>query len=155
MSDFAARLRATFVTSLFFVIAQPAAAQVFINEIHYDNDGGDTGESIEIAGLAGTDLSGWSIIRYNGNGGASYGTDVLSGVLVNQQGGFGTLVIDYPSNGLQNGAPDGIALVDAGNVVVQFLSYAAHRQRYCLCRFHLGGTPGEHILRREYWPDFR
>ena len=123
MSDFAARLRATFVTSLFFVIAQPAAAQVFVNEIHYDNDGGDTGESIEIAGLAGTDLSGWSIIRYNGNGGASYGTDVLSGVLVNQQGGFGTLVIDYPSNGLQNGAPDGIALVDAGNVVVQFLSY--------------------------------
>ena len=32
-------------------------------------------------------------------------------------------MIDYPSNGLQNGSPDGIALVDAGNVLVEFLSY--------------------------------
>ncbi|MEM7432669.1 MAG: lamin tail domain-containing protein [Pseudomonadota bacterium] len=100
-----------------------ASAQVFINEIHYDNDGGDTGEAIEIAGAAGTDLAGWSLVRYNGNGGASYGTDALAGVISNQQGGFGTILIEYPSNGLQNGSPDGIALIDAANNVVQFLSY--------------------------------
>jgi hypothetical protein len=31
---------------------------VFVNEIHYDNVGADTGEAVEIAGAAGTDLSG-------------------------------------------------------------------------------------------------
>ncbi|MEJ2128889.1 MAG: lamin tail domain-containing protein [Woeseiaceae bacterium] len=117
------RLRAMFVFFLACAFANPASAQVFINEIHYDNTGTDAGEAIEIAGPAGTDLTGWSIVLYNGNGGASYGSDALSGVLVNQQGGFGTLVVDYPSNGLQNGAPDGIALVDNTNTVIQFLSY--------------------------------
>jgi len=100
-----------------------ALAQVFVNEIHYDNTGTDTGEAIEVAGPAGTDLSGWSLVRYNGSNGSVYGTDPISGVIADQQGGFGTVVVNYPSNGLQNGAPDGIALVDASNSVVQFLSY--------------------------------
>lgn len=102
-----------------------AAAQgtVFINEIHYDNTGTDAGEAIEIAGPAGTDLAGWSIVLYNGNNGAPYDTDVLAGVLADQSGGFGTSVFDYPANGIQNGSPDGIALVDAAGSVVQFLSY--------------------------------
>ena len=34
-------------------IASPAS--IFINEIHYANIGGDTGEGVEIAGPAGTD----------------------------------------------------------------------------------------------------
>jgi beta-glucanase (GH16 family) len=36
-----------------------ASAGVWINEIHYDNAGTDTGERIEVAGDAGTSLSGW------------------------------------------------------------------------------------------------
>ncbi len=54
--------------SLPLVMAAPAAAQtsVFINEIHYDNTGTDAGESIEVAGPAGTDLTGWTIVLYNG-----------------------------------------------------------------------------------------
>ncbi len=84
---------------------------VFINEIHYDNTGGDTNEAIEIAGPAGTDLSGWSLVLYNGNGGAVYNTMNLSGVIPDQDNGFGTLIFNYPPNGLQNGSPDGIALV--------------------------------------------
>jgi predicted extracellular nuclease/endonuclease I len=96
---------------------------VFINEFHYDNTGADTGEAIEIAGLAGTDLSVLRLVLYNGNNGASYNTISLSGVLPNQQNGFGTFTLDLPSNGLQNGAPDGIALVDATDNVLQFLSY--------------------------------
>lgn len=101
-----------------------AAVPVFINEIHYDNVGTDSGESIEIAGPAGTDLSGWSLLLYNGNGGAVYNTRALSGVIGDQSGnGFGTLSFSYPANGIQNGAPDGIALVDAQHNVVQFLSY--------------------------------
>lgn len=95
---------------------------VFINEIHYDNTGTDAGEAIEIAGPAGTNLSGWSIVLYNGSGGAMYDTDALSGIIPNQQGGYGTVVLTYPANGIQNGAPDGIALVN-GTTVVQFLSY--------------------------------
>jgi hypothetical protein len=50
------------------------STSVFINEFHYDNDGPDTGEFIEIACLPGTDLTGWSLVLYNGNGGASYNT---------------------------------------------------------------------------------
>jgi hypothetical protein len=99
------------------------AAPVFINEIHYDNSGTDAGEAIEIAGPAGTDLSGWSLVLYNGATGSVYNTAALSGVIPNQQNGFGTVVISYPTNGIQNGSPDGVALVDSSNTVVQFLSY--------------------------------
>src|SRR5499426_4271205 len=89
-----------------------AASQgVRFSEIHYDNTGTDTGEAIEVAGPAGTDLTGWSIVLYNGSGGASYRTDTLNGVVIpNQQNGFGTVFLSYPSNGIQNGSPDGIAL---------------------------------------------
>ncbi|HET9912644.1 MAG TPA: ExeM/NucH family extracellular endonuclease [Anaerolineales bacterium] len=132
-------LNKMFSTTLIFALmmsvlfaAQPAEAApplfanpsttVFINEIHYDNTGTDTGESVEIAGPAGTDLTGWSIVLYNGSNGAVYDTDPLSGVLTDQQGGYGTTVLTYPANGIQNGAPDGIALVN-GTTLVQFLSY--------------------------------
>ncbi|AKD05112.1 T9SS type A sorting domain-containing protein [Pontibacter korlensis] len=100
---------------------QPSTTIVFINEIHYDNASTDTGEGVEIAGLAGTDLSGWQLIGYNGNNGASYSTTNLSGIIPAQQSGFGTVF--FPIAGLQNGSPDGIALVDAAGEVVQFLSY--------------------------------
>ena len=98
-------------------------ATVFFNELHYDNVSTDTGEAVEIAGPAGTDLTGWSIVLYNGNGGAAYDTDVLSGTLPNQESGYGTLSLTYPTNGVQNGSPDGLALVNAAGEVVQFLSY--------------------------------
>jgi hypothetical protein len=39
---------------------------VWINEFHYDNIGTDTGEFIEIAGTAGTNLGTYSLVRYNG-----------------------------------------------------------------------------------------
>ena len=99
------------------------STNVFINEIHYDNVGADSGEGIEIAGIAGTDLTGWTLVLYNGGNGAAYGTTALSGVIADQGDGFGTLAITYPANGMQNGSPDGMALVDADGNVVQFLSY--------------------------------
>ncbi|QZD96132.1 endonuclease/exonuclease/phosphatase family protein [Qipengyuania gelatinilytica] len=94
---------------------------VFFNEFHYDNSGGDVGEAIELAGAAGTDLTGWSIVLYNGNGGGVYRTVSLSGIIPDQDDGFGTISFDV--SGIQNGAPDGFALVDADGNVVQFLSY--------------------------------
>ncbi|MCB0533320.1 MAG: HYR domain-containing protein [Saprospiraceae bacterium] len=97
---------------------------VWINEIHYDNDGGDVDEFIEVAGTTGTDLSNYSIVLYNGANGLVYGTMNLFGTLGNQSGtGFGTASFGYSPNGIQNGAPDGIALVLNGSMVLQFLSY--------------------------------
>lgn len=100
-----------------------SSSTIFINEFHYDNTGTDTGEFIEVAGPAGTDLTGWRIELYNGAGGARYDNDPLTGLIPNQQGGYGTVSISYPTDGIQNGSPDGIALVNPSNVVVQFLCY--------------------------------
>lgn len=99
-----------------------SGSTVFINEIHYDNVGTDSGEFVEVAGPSGTNLTGWSIVLYNGSGGASYDTDALTGTIPSQQGGYGTVSISYPVDGIQNGSPDGIALVNNG-AVVQFLCY--------------------------------
>ncbi len=124
-ASFAAKLVGLLLGIILLAGIAPAHAQtsVFINEIHYDNTGTDAGEAIEIAGPAGTDLAGWSIVLYNGAGGAVYDTDALTGVIPNQCNGFGTIVLSYPANGIQNGAPDGIALVNPSNLAVQFLSY--------------------------------
>ncbi len=104
-------------------IAPTGPANVFINEIHYDNAGTDVGELLEVAGVAGTDLNGWTIVLYNGNGGAPYATLALSGIIPDQDDGYGTIAVEGPPAGIQNGAPDGFALVDNNGVVVQFLSY--------------------------------
>ncbi len=98
-----------------------AATQVFINEIHYDNSGSDTGEAVEIAGPSGTSLSGWKVVLYNGSNGSAYATYSLTGTLGNQCSGYGVMSINTP--GIQNGAPDGVALIDASGIVRQFLSY--------------------------------
>jgi predicted extracellular nuclease len=102
-----------------------SAETVFINEIHYDNTSADAGEAIEIAGPAGTDLNGWELVLYNGSSSqrSVYQTTSIDGVIPDQQAGFGTLHFEYPSDGIQNGAPDGVALVDALGKIVQFLSY--------------------------------
>jgi DNA/RNA endonuclease G (NUC1) len=96
---------------------------VRFSEIHYDNTGTDVGEAIEISGPAGTDLTGWKIVLYNGSGGASYDTKTLSGAIPATCGTRGVIVQTYPSNGIQNGSPDGVALVNAGGTVIEFLSY--------------------------------
>ncbi|MFK5970178.1 MAG: ExeM/NucH family extracellular endonuclease [Candidatus Marithrix sp.] len=108
-----------------------ALTPVFINEIHYDNIGDDISEAIEIFGPAGTNLADWSIVRYNGADQNIYTTpsaepassDTLSGTIPDLDNGYGVVVINYKSNGLQNGTSDGIVLVDNNNVVIQFLSY--------------------------------
>jgi predicted extracellular nuclease len=102
--------------------ASTAAAQtVFINEMHYDNAGRDEGEAVEIAGPTGTDLTGWSLVLYNGNGGALYDSVDLDGILPTSCEHLGVLAVDTP--GLQNGSPDGVALLDGTGNLVQFLSY--------------------------------
>ncbi|MBI4706074.1 MAG: endonuclease I, partial [Deltaproteobacteria bacterium] len=94
---------------------------VWINEIHYDDVDMDADEGVEIAGRAGTDLTGWRLVLYNGGDGNVYDTVNLSGTIPDKQGGKGTLWFAYV--GLQNGASDGAALVDPQGKVVQFLCY--------------------------------
>jgi DNA/RNA endonuclease G (NUC1) len=96
---------------------------VRFSEIHYDNFGTDANEAIEVEGPAGTDLLGWRVLLYNGNGGTVYDTKELTGTIADMCDGRGVVAVTYPANGIQNGSPDGFALVDALGRVVEFLSY--------------------------------
>ena len=98
-----------------------ASDTLWVNEIHYDNTGGDQNEGVELAGLEGTNLLGWTLSFVNGNGGSAYKTVSLSGTVQNQQGGYGTVWV--PVSGVQNGGSDGIALVSPSGDVVEFISY--------------------------------
>ncbi len=112
-----------FGTATVHVNAPTGLPPVRMVEIHYDNTGTDIFEAIEVEGPAGTDLAGWSIVLYNGNGGAPYNTRALSGVIPDLCSGRGVIAVQYPQDGLQNGSPDGFALVDGSGQVVEFLSY--------------------------------
>jgi 5'-nucleotidase len=107
-----------------------AVTGVFVSEFHYDdnttNDAGGIGEFVEVTAPAGTDLTGWKVQLVNGNGNAVYRTDTLAGVVTDQQGGWGTMVVAYPvaaGGSFQNGSPDGLALINASGGVVEFISY--------------------------------
>ena len=114
--------RSVLCASLLSIGAGPLLGQTaFINEIHYDNIGKDTDEAIEVAGPAGTNLSGWALALYNGRNGTLYHTEPLSGIIPDQADGFGAVAFGLAKR-IQNGSPDGIALVANGKVV-QFLSY--------------------------------
>ena len=104
-------------------VATAGLPAVRVSELHYDNTGTDAGEAIEVSGPAGTDLTGWQLVLYNGSGGAPYTTTTLSGSIPATCDPRGVVVITYAVNGIQNGSPDGVALVSPGSGVVEFLSY--------------------------------
>ncbi|MCH2081057.1 MAG: T9SS type A sorting domain-containing protein, partial [Saprospiraceae bacterium] len=99
--------------------------EAFINEFHYDNAGGDVGEFIEVAvsdDFMGN-LSDLKVELYNGNGGSSYNILELSSATEGStEGGYTYYTLNLPSNGLQNGSPDGMALA-CGTTLIEFLSY--------------------------------
>ena len=105
-------------------ISQQDPGRIWINEIHYDNANTDTNEGFEIAGPANWNLSEYVVYCYNGSGGASYGSLPLSGAIDDEKNHRGAVWFDWP--GLQNGSPDGLALVHESEGVtnlLQFLSY--------------------------------
>jgi 5'-nucleotidase len=114
---------AVMATALGLSLTGPVSAATdvpFISEIHYDNTGTDSGEAVEIEAPVGYDLTGWQLYLYNGNNGAVYTpTYTLSGAVP----AAGVVVQTYPANGVQNGAPDAIALVKPDGTVAEFLSY--------------------------------
>ena len=119
-------LAALFAAAL---LPAPSRAEVFVNELHYDDAtaSGDIGERIEIVATAGESLSGYRIHLYNGStpsAATAYDNDAVpTGSLVACGGTVRIATVSYPSNGIQNGPNDGLALVNASGQVVQFLSY--------------------------------
>lgn len=105
-------------------VSQLDPGKIWINEIHYDNTGTDTNEGVEVAGPAGHNLADYKVYFHNGNGGAYYSVTNLSGTIDNEGDGFGA--VWFNQVGIQNGDPDGMALVrETGGEtnVLQFLSY--------------------------------
>jgi hypothetical protein len=121
-------IRSLIVPAAVGVLAVPALANnVWINEIHYDNSGTDAGEFIEVViGPGGPAASNVNITLYNGSGGGTYGSviNLADGAIVvgANVGGDQFYVWNLPSNGIQNGSPDGMGL-DILGVNNEFLSY--------------------------------
>jgi len=113
---------------LLALAAGSAQADVFINELHYDDStpAGDVGEAIEVVATGGEDLSTYRLYLYNGSTPSAATVYANNAVPAGTAAGCGKAsiaTVTYPTNGLQNGSNDGIALVDASGKVVQFISY--------------------------------
>jgi hypothetical protein len=107
----------------------PSLPNAWVNEFHYDNSSTDVNEFIEVvvpnSYTAANELSKFSVVLYNGNGGASYNSktlDLFTKSIVDTANGFTYFFYNYPTDGIQNGAPDGIAL-GYNTSLIQFLSY--------------------------------
>ncbi len=113
-----------------------------INEIEYDNVGNDTAEYVEILNTSGSqiNLTGYSLVLVNGSGNAVYSTIPLgpagtldpgqylvvgaTSVVMSVQAGVAKIDLGPVSNAIQNGAPDGVALINTTtNTLVDALSY--------------------------------
>ena len=81
--------------------------EIVINEIDYDAVGADGDGFVELRhnGTAPVDLAGLALVLVNGGDGAEYARSALTGVLA--AGGYHVVEIEA-----QNGAPDGVALID-------------------------------------------
>ncbi|MDD3604273.1 MAG: hypothetical protein PHD86_03690 [Kiritimatiellae bacterium] len=96
----------------------------WINEFHYDNTGEDVNEGVELAGAAGIILDDYDIVLYNGGTGLAYYTNHCTGTIDDEGNGFGAVWFAVPSTpGMQNGSPDGVALVHDTYGLLDFLSY--------------------------------
>lgn len=102
--------------------ADACRPNVWINEFHYDNVGGDVNEFVEVAAVAGIDINTVTVTLYNGSNGTSYNTMALStftvGATVNGITFYSRVL---PANGIQNDN-EGIAL-DVSGSVVEFIGY--------------------------------
>ena len=94
-------------------------AELVINEIDYDQVGADADGFVEVfnAGTEPSDLTGLAIVLVDGSDGLEYLRKPLSGTLA--PGAYVAVPADA-----QNGAPDGVALIDtAGGGLLDALSY--------------------------------
>lgn len=111
-----------------------APASIVINEVMYDEPGGDTGADIftELYGPAGTSLTGYTLVGVNGSNNSDYLTVNLTGtipsdgfVVIAGSAAAGSVLASRDiteSVDWQNG-PDAIQLRDAAGAVVDALQY--------------------------------
>ncbi|MEM1044171.1 MAG: DUF4397 domain-containing protein [Bacteroidota bacterium] len=105
------------------LLAAPSQAQ-WINELHYDNTGGDVGEAVEVVLPSAADAADFDLYLYNGNGGAVYDGPLNLGTDFTEGDTDGDFTVYSLAVVVQNGDPDGLALTEGGVVVPgQFLSY--------------------------------
>jgi len=93
------------------------AARLVINEVDYDQVGTDANGFVEIHNIGGAaaDLTNVDLVAVNGGDNAEYAREALTGTLA--AGGYLVVPIE-----LQNGAPDGVALLE-GATLLDALSY--------------------------------
>lgn len=136
MSTLTATLGGSTATAM--VTVNTGADHLVINEVEYDQTGTDGTEYIEIYNPSGTaqSLTGLQVVLINGSGGLTYQTIDLTGTLASNAylviAGAGVTVptgvtkIDpgWTTNAIQNGAPDGIALINnTTHVLIDAISY--------------------------------
>ncbi len=98
----------------FLIRWQRSRALPWVNEIHYDNDGEDVDEFVEIAGPSGLVLDGWQLVGYNGNGGRVYRTIDLAGTLEFRRW---DRIRSRPLRGFRTVVPMGSLIAPDGHVV--------------------------------------
>lgn len=107
------------VSALFAITALNAqSASTFINEINYLASN-PVERGLEIAGQAGTDLTGYSLAGYTDQGTLAFIEQIQDAVIPNRQNGYGTIWYDVD----QAGDTGGFALVNPNGEVEQFISY--------------------------------
>ena len=97
----------------------PSGRTIVVNEIDYDQVGADGGGFVELRnnGSAAADLAGLALVLVDGSDGQEYDREALTGTLA----AGAHLAIDIEA---QNGAPDGVALIDtATGGLLDALSY--------------------------------
>lgn len=131
-----------FILGTAAVATSPSRAVVIINEVDYDQPGTDSTEYIELAGTAGTNLSGWKIELVNGASGGEVvylpsPINLSNFTFTNETGtGWGFFVIGpaavpnvdqtfVGSDQIQNGTPDGIRLIAPDASVAHYIAYEA------------------------------
>ena len=115
----------------------PPSTQLVINEVDYDQPGSDNAEFMELynPGPNAVDLDSLAVVFVNGSNNSEYGRITLTGQLL--AGGYAVIgaqsVLDTVppgtltfllTNSIQNGGPDGLALIDTdNNTLLDALSY--------------------------------
>lgn len=128
------------VKDFVLVLQTAGAGKLVLNEVDYDNVGNDTAEYLELfnAGSSPVALAGLSVVLVQGANGSIYDTIdlssagtlgageylVISGANVSVPGGVKHIDFVASLDQIQNGAPDGIAVVDTvTKTVLDALSY--------------------------------
>jgi len=101
----------------FFLTTLVWCQNSFISEIHYENSGTDINERVEVTIPAECNCTSIEIVGYDGTTGMQYNSWTQTTTISNSE-----QYITIPVPGIENGTPDGIALVCNGGLM-EFISY--------------------------------